>query len=190
MLEFLMPHSAEDAINVIKADHDKVKDIFNQFEKSNNRREKMKLAAEALRDLKIHAEIEEKIFYPTVRRHLENKLMNEADEEHHERAEEHAVRLRVAGEQRCEDVVEAGDGERDGEPAEHRDPADVRRRHLVHAARIGLDDPPEPPRREADDRGEHERRHGGDEPEREVCRGRRHQWSVRRLVASSPRNPK
>jgi hypothetical protein len=33
--------------------------------------------------LKIHAAIEEEIFYPAVRKHLGKDLMNEADEEHH-----------------------------------------------------------------------------------------------------------
>src|SRR5690242_4112068 len=38
---------------------------------------------EAVTDLKIHAVIEEELFYPTVRQHVGKDLMNEADEEHH-----------------------------------------------------------------------------------------------------------
>ena len=34
-------------------------------------------------ELKIHAMIEEEIFYPAVRRQLSEDVMNEADEEHH-----------------------------------------------------------------------------------------------------------
>ena len=34
-------------------------------------------------ELKIHAVIEEEIFYPAVRRQLSEDVMNEADEEHH-----------------------------------------------------------------------------------------------------------
>ncbi len=33
--------------------------------------------------LKIHAALEEEIFYPTVRAHVGSEVMNEADEEHH-----------------------------------------------------------------------------------------------------------
>ena len=33
--------------------------------------------------MKIHAVIEEEIFYPTVRKHVGKDVMNEADEEHH-----------------------------------------------------------------------------------------------------------
>lgn len=44
---------------------------------------KRKIVEQALTELKIHAVLEEEIFYPTVRRHVGSKLMNEADEEHH-----------------------------------------------------------------------------------------------------------
>src|SRR5581483_7295555 len=82
MLEFLTG-SGDDAISLLKSDHDKVKDLFEQFENAENRREKKKIAAQAIMELKIHAAIEEEIFYPTVRRNIESDLMNEADEEHH-----------------------------------------------------------------------------------------------------------
>lgn len=74
----------EDAISILKSDHKKVKGLFEQFENTDNLREKKKIAAEAIMDLKIHAEIEEKIFYPAVREELDDEdIMNEADEEHH-----------------------------------------------------------------------------------------------------------
>lgn len=74
----------EDAIAILKSDHDKVKELFEKFENTDNLREKKKIAAEAIMELKIHAEIEEKIFYPVVRKELdEDDIMNEADEEHH-----------------------------------------------------------------------------------------------------------
>ncbi len=76
--------SKQDAIVILKSDHEKVKGLFEQFENSDNKREKRKIVAEAIMELKIHAEIEEKIFYPTVRSKVEDDdLMNEADEEHH-----------------------------------------------------------------------------------------------------------
>ncbi len=76
-------NSKEDAIAILKSDHDKVKDLFKQFENAENMREKKKIAKEAIMELKIHAEIEEKIFYPAVREVVDEDLMNEADEEHH-----------------------------------------------------------------------------------------------------------
>jgi hypothetical protein len=83
MFESLIANK-EDAIAILKSDHEKVKGLFEQFEKADNLREKKKIAAEAIIELKIHAEIEEKIFYPAVRKELgDEDIMNEADEEHH-----------------------------------------------------------------------------------------------------------
>ena len=83
--------STTDAITLLKADHRTVKDLFDQFEKAETKREKAKLAAEAMTELKIHTQIEEEIFYPAVRKALKKSLgkeettslMDEADEEHH-----------------------------------------------------------------------------------------------------------
>lgn len=83
MLEFFTKMNEEDAITILKNDHDKVKGLFEEFEKAEDLRTKKKIAAEAIMELKIHAEIEEKIFYPFVRNGVEKDLMNEADEEHH-----------------------------------------------------------------------------------------------------------
>src|SRR5476651_1748178 len=82
MFEFLTDKS-ENAIALLKNDHQKVKGLFDDFEKADSLREKKKIAAEAIMELKIHALIEEEIFYPAARGQVENKLMNEADEEHH-----------------------------------------------------------------------------------------------------------
>lgn len=83
MFDFLSNAGKDDAIKIIKNDHDKVKDLFKQFEQAEDLRSKKKIAAEAIMELKIHAEIEENIFYPAVRQEIEKDLMNEADEEHH-----------------------------------------------------------------------------------------------------------
>ena len=71
------------AISILIKDHDRVKDLFDRFEKSESTSEKEKIIGEATTELKIHAVIEEEIFYPAVRRQLGKDLMNEADEEHH-----------------------------------------------------------------------------------------------------------
>jgi uncharacterized protein YqeY len=73
----------DDAVGMLKKDHDKVKDLFEQYEKNEDRSERKSLAAEALKELKIHAVIEEEIFYPAVREAVDTLVMDEADEEHH-----------------------------------------------------------------------------------------------------------
>jgi hypothetical protein len=82
MLErMLLPENH--AIAILLKDHDTVKDLFDQFEKATTTAEKEKIIAAAVTELKIHAVIEEEIFYPAVRAHVGKDLMNEADEEHH-----------------------------------------------------------------------------------------------------------
>ena len=81
MLDFLMPE--KHAISILKKDHDTVKDLFEKFENVESSAEKERIIAKAVNELKIHAVIEEEIFYPTVRKHVGSDIMNEADEEHH-----------------------------------------------------------------------------------------------------------
>jgi hypothetical protein len=82
MLErLLLPE--KHAIAILLHDHDKVKKLFDRFEKAKSRSEKETLIVQAVDELKIHAVIEEEIFYPAVRQHIGKDLMNEADEEHH-----------------------------------------------------------------------------------------------------------
>ena len=76
-----------DAISMLKADHDKVRDIFKQFEElmdeEGSSKEKAALAQQACDELKIHAQIEEEIFYPAVREAIDDdELMDEATVEH------------------------------------------------------------------------------------------------------------
>ena len=80
-----------DAITLLKNDHRLVKGLFDDFKKAQTTREKAKIAAQAIQELKIHTVIEEEIFYPMVRKAFNKKLgkeestdmMDEADEEHH-----------------------------------------------------------------------------------------------------------
>src|SRR5436305_11705775 len=82
MLErLLLPE--KHAIAILMKDHDTVKELFDRFEKSESAAEKEKIIARAIEELKIHAVIEEEIFYPAVRKHVGADIMNEADEEHH-----------------------------------------------------------------------------------------------------------
>ena len=82
MLEkLLLPE--KHAIAILVRDHDRVKELFDRFEKADSSGEKERIISEALLELKIHAAIEEEMFYPAVRRQVGSDLMNEADEEHH-----------------------------------------------------------------------------------------------------------
>lgn len=74
---------SDDAISQLKQDHDKVKDLFDEFEKAESRPAKLSVARKAIAELRIHAALEEEIFYPAVRKHVESDIMNESDEEHH-----------------------------------------------------------------------------------------------------------
>jgi len=71
------------AIDLLKTDHDNVKELFDRFKKSENAQARKKIVKQALTELKLHAALEEEIFYPAVRAHVGKDLMNEADEEHH-----------------------------------------------------------------------------------------------------------
>ena len=79
-----MPQTYEemDAIAMLKADHRKVEDIFEQFEKASGKDRKQKLAEQACLDLKVHTIIEEEIFYPACRGQIDDSDLNEAYVEH------------------------------------------------------------------------------------------------------------
>ena len=80
MLEFL---KSNPAVSLLKEDHDRVKELFDEFEAAKSRAAKVKIVRAALTELKVHAAIEEELFYPAVRKPLGKEIMNEADEEHH-----------------------------------------------------------------------------------------------------------
>src|SRR3954452_4629249 len=80
MFEFLTPNPA---VALLKEDHDRVKELFDRFKAAKTRPAKIKIVRAALVELKVHAAIEEEIFYPAVRKPVGKEIMNEADEEHH-----------------------------------------------------------------------------------------------------------
>jgi hypothetical protein len=71
------------AVALLKDDHDRVKALFDQFEQARGRPAKVKIVRRAITELKVHAAIEEELFYPSVRAKVGKEVMNEADEEHH-----------------------------------------------------------------------------------------------------------
>jgi hemerythrin superfamily protein len=74
-------------LDMLKEDHQKVKDLFEEFERSEDRREKQRLAETIVMELTIHADLEEDLIYPEIRQALDDEeaqdLMDEALEEHH-----------------------------------------------------------------------------------------------------------
>lgn len=70
-----------DAIALLKADHRKVEALFEQFE-SASAASKQKIAEQICTELKIHATIEEEIFYPALKDKIEDDTLNEAYVEH------------------------------------------------------------------------------------------------------------
>jgi hypothetical protein len=71
-----------DAIALLKADHRAVLDLFEQYESARGDSRKEKLAQQICRELIVHAQIEEEIFYPAVRGEIEDDLVQEAYVEH------------------------------------------------------------------------------------------------------------
>jgi hemerythrin superfamily protein len=77
----------EDAITLLTADHAKVKKLFKEFESLKEDdgadTDRSALVIQICTELKVHAEIEEEIFYPAVRKAIEDgDLMDEAVVEH------------------------------------------------------------------------------------------------------------
>ena len=77
----------EDAITLLKADHAKVKKLFKDFEdlkeEDGSAEDKSELVIQICNQLKVHTEIEEEIFYPAVRKAIDDSdLMDEALVEH------------------------------------------------------------------------------------------------------------
>ena len=72
----------EDAVALLKADHQKVADLFRQFEGAKGDGRKQKLALQICKELTIHAMIEEEIFYPACEGKVEEADLKEAYVEH------------------------------------------------------------------------------------------------------------
>lgn len=63
----------KDALDLLQADHDKVRDLFSQYEEASDQQTRRKIAEKAFVELEVHAQVEEHVFYPA--------LQEEADEE-------------------------------------------------------------------------------------------------------------
>ena len=72
----------KDAIQLLSADHRTVEELFEQFEKARGGERKEKLARQICTELKVHAMIEEEIFYPALRGKISDDDLDEAYVEH------------------------------------------------------------------------------------------------------------
>lgn len=72
------------AIDLIRQDHEKGRDLFDQFERAVTSLQKKEIAEQTVMELEVHAKVEENFFYPAVRQVGGiDSTMNEAEEEHH-----------------------------------------------------------------------------------------------------------
>lgn len=76
--------SVTDALSLLRNDHETVTALFEKFENAKRSDQKLKLASTICTELKIHAQIEEEIFYPELREIAADTddMLDEADVEH------------------------------------------------------------------------------------------------------------
>ncbi|MEQ9663026.1 MAG: hemerythrin domain-containing protein [Parasphingopyxis sp.] len=72
----------KDATHILTDDHRKVETLFEKFEKASGASAKKKIAEDICSELKIHAMIEEEIFYPALKGKVDDDLLREAYVEH------------------------------------------------------------------------------------------------------------
>jgi hypothetical protein len=77
-----MSEKIMDAVALLKADHRKVADLFDQFEAAKGTARKRKLVEEICTELCVHTAIEEEIFYPACKGDVEEDVLDEAYVEH------------------------------------------------------------------------------------------------------------
>jgi uncharacterized protein YjlB len=71
-----------DAVALLKADHRKVEELFEKYEKAKGNAAKKKLAEQICLELSVHTELEEKVFYPACEGAVEEDMLDEAQVEH------------------------------------------------------------------------------------------------------------
>jgi hemerythrin superfamily protein len=72
-----------DALELLKQDHQKVKELFKQGQQTEDKKQQKQIFKEIKSELETHARIEETIFYPAMQEHDELKdMVLESLEEH------------------------------------------------------------------------------------------------------------
>jgi hemerythrin superfamily protein len=83
----LLGYAGMDAINLLKQDHREVEALFKRFERAGDdaHAQKKNIAEQIIKQLSIHAGVEEELFYPAARELSEDlqELVLESLEEHH-----------------------------------------------------------------------------------------------------------
>ena len=78
-----MATQSKSVLTMLKADHKKVKELFAEYEEATPQKQQ-DIAQTTIQELEIHAGLEEELIYPAIRKGTkDDKLMNEATEEHH-----------------------------------------------------------------------------------------------------------
>jgi hemerythrin superfamily protein len=78
---------SEDAIEMLKADHQKVRDLFRQYTAAGEQNAKRQIAEQVFVELETHAQLEEMVFYPAFEEEADDEgqqLVEEARQEHQE----------------------------------------------------------------------------------------------------------
>jgi len=68
------------ALDLLKQDHEKVKELFKQFEANDDRAANEAIVDSIKTELKTHAHVEESIFYPTLEDQNDEELIELVDE--------------------------------------------------------------------------------------------------------------
>ena len=77
-----MAVTKQDATRMLTEDHRRVEELFEKFEKASGDGRKEQLARQICTELKIHAMLEEEIFYPALRGKISDDDLDEAMVEH------------------------------------------------------------------------------------------------------------
>jgi len=76
--------SASSVTNMLREDHKKVTDLFEEFEQAEDAKAKQRIVETAVTELEVHSKLEEELIYPAIRADIaDDELMDEAFEEHH-----------------------------------------------------------------------------------------------------------
>ena len=77
------PSKSQEATALLTADHKLVSGLFDDYEKASTKAMKKKLVTQFCMELSVHAQVEEEIFYPAVKKALnDHELVPEATVEH------------------------------------------------------------------------------------------------------------
>jgi len=76
--------SVSSVTDMLRKDHKKVKELFEEFEQAEDTTTKQRIVETALTELEVHSKLEEELIYPAIRAEVgDDDLMDEALEEHH-----------------------------------------------------------------------------------------------------------